>query len=280
MQQFRTTWGLVGEHLPWPDLTSFIIDAAPKFDGVEFPLAHLAFESDVTDTAVSKVKDTLAATQLDVIALIATRPDAWSDPAEHFQDFLRQAKIASALGATKAAVHCGADAFDTQVSIEFLNDVLAASADLNLLPCIETHRGRPMYNPWSTATLLDALPDMRLTSDLSHWHVVVDRVPNDIMDIFDEASRRSSHVHARIGHEKGAQVPHPADPIWAEHVAMYRRWWGLSKESMERRGEVFTVSSEFGPPPYMNTRPFTHEPDCDLVELNAWMQERLQEWYG
>ena len=31
----------------------------------------------------------------------------------------------------------------------------------------ETHRGRPLYNPWSTADLLSDLPDMALTSDLS-----------------------------------------------------------------------------------------------------------------
>lgn len=281
MLQFRTTWGLVGPSLPWADLTGFIDDAAQaKFAGVEFPLAHLAFEHPDEAEAVARVRNKLRDTRLQVIALIATRPESWGDAKGHLADFRRQVEVAAALGAEKAAVHCGADSFDQATSIRFLKEVLSIAADHGVLPCIETHRGRPMFNPWSTATLLDALPDMRLTSDLSHWHVVVDRNPTDIMDLFDEASRRASHVHARIGHEKGAQVPHPDDSMWADHVELYRRWWTISKESMEARGEVFTVASEFGPPPYMNIRPFSHEPDWDLIQLNGWMQDRLAEWFG
>lgn len=281
MQQFRTTWGLVGPALPWATLTSFVEDAAQEgFAGVEFPLAHLAFEQAEVAEAISRVRRKLDETGLMVIALIATRPDHWDNEQGHLADFKRQIVLAQRLGAKKAAVHCGADSFDHATSVRFLRDVHAVAADHGVLPCIETHRGRPMYNPWSTAALLEALPEMRLTSDLSHWHVVVDRDPTDIMDVFDEASRRASHVHARIGHEKGAQVPHPGDRIWADHVALYRRWWNISKESMEARGEVFTVASEFGPPPYMNTRPFSHDLDCDLVALNHWMQERLVEWFG
>lgn len=99
------------------------------------------------------------------------------------------------------------------------------------------------------------------------------------MDLFDEASRRSGHVHARIGHEKGAQVPHPGDQIWAEHVELYRRWWGISREAATARGASFTITPEFGPPPYMNLRPFSHERDGDVVELNRWMRDKLVEWF-
>ena len=51
-----------------------------------------------------------------------------------------------------------------------------------------------MFEPWRTARLLEALPDMWLTSDLSHWHVVVDRNPQDIMDIFDELHRKGNTI--------------------------------------------------------------------------------------
>ena len=136
-----------------------------------------------------------------------------------------------------------------------------------------------MFEPWRTARLLEAMPDMLLTSDLSHWHVVVDRNPRDIMDIFDEASRRSGHVHARVGHEKGAQVPHPADPVWSEHLELYRRWWSISRDAARERGKTFTITPEFGPPPYMNQRPFSHARDADVVELNGWMRDKLLEWF-
>ena len=45
------------------------------------------------------------------------------------------------------------------------------------------------------------------------------------------------------------------------------------------RGQVFTVTAEFGPPPYMQTRPFSGERDADLVEVNGWMRDRLETWF-
>lgn len=281
MDQFRTTWGLVGPGAPWNDLCSFIGDAAADgYAGVEFPLAHLAFQADALDTAIAEVVAALAQYGLKVLPLIATRPDAWASAAEHLHDFRRQADIAARLGATKAPVHAGADSFDHATARRFVGECISVADDLGIDACFETHRGRPLNDPWRAARLLEALPDLRLTSDLSHWHVVVDRDPADILDLFDEASRRSGHLHARIGHEKGPQVPHPADPLWQSQVALYRRWWTITRDSAQARGEPFTVTPEFGPPPYMTTRPFTHEWDADLVALNKWMHDRLEDWFG
>lgn len=281
MQQFRTTWGLIGPNCPWSNLTSFIHDAAREgYDGVEFALANLAFEADDTDQAIQQVKLALSETGLKVIPLIATRPSNWGSVSGHLHEFKRQAFLAKALGASKSAVHCGADSFGHETAVEYLRDCLSIASDLGIEACMETHRGRPMFDPWRTARLLDALPDMRLTSDLSHWHVVVDREPLDILDLFDEASRRTGHLHARMGHEKGPQIPHPADPIWAAHIEYYKRWWTISYTAAKERGDNFTVTPEFGPPPYMNTRPFSHERDADILELNNWMREKLNEWFG
>lgn len=279
MQIYRTTWGLIGPECQWSNLTSFVHDAAIEgYDGVEFALANLAFQSDEAQSAITQVKEALSIADMRVIPLIATRPKDWGSVVGHLADFKRQVALAHALGASKAAVHCGSDSFDHATAVAFIRDCIQIAADLGIRACIETHRGRPLNDPWRTAKLLDALPDMMLTSDLSHWHVVVDRQPHDIMDLFDEASRRTGHLHARVGHEKGAQVPHPADPIWTEHLELYQRWWTISFSIAKKRGETLTVTPEFGPPPYMNMRPFTHERDADIIELNAWMREKLKEW--
>lgn len=280
MEIYRCSWGLVGAGADWAKLSEFIPDAAAEgYSGVEFPLAHLAFEDGEPGDSVSRVREELEEAGLSVIPLIATRPSDWGSAKAHLEVFRQQARRASDLNARKVSVHCGADSFDHATAVGFLRDCLSAASDLGLEACIETHRGRPLFEPWRTARLLEALPEMKLTSDLSHWHVVVDREPNDIMDLFDEASRRSGHVHARVGHEKGAQVPHPGDPAWVTHLKLYRRWWSISRDSALARGAEFTVTPEFGPPPYMNTRPFTHEPDADVVELNGWMRDRLIEWF-
>ncbi len=280
MEIYRCTWGLVGPDAPWRTVSEFIPDArAEGYSGVEFPLAHLDFENCDAADRLATVSRALLESGLSVIPLIATRPADWSDPAAHLEDFKRQAALVEQLSATKAAVHCGADSFDHETAVHFLRDCLSVANEHGFEPCIETHRGRPLNDPWKTARLLDALPEMKLTSDLSHWHVVVDREPLDIMDLFDEASRRSGHVHARVGHEKGAQVPHPGDPMWETHVALYKRWWSISRDAAIYENRVFTITPEFGPPPYMTVRPFTHVRDADVVEINSWMRDRLSEWF-
>ena len=123
------------------------------------------------------------------------------------------------------------------------------------------------------------MPELVLTSDLSHWLLVVDRIPHDIMDLFDLASARSRHLHARIGHEKSPQVTEPSDPAWADHVALFRRWWEISVDARAAAGEALSVTPEFGPPPYMHAEPFTGRPSADLAAANRWMRERLQEWF-
>ena len=152
--------------------------------------------------------------------------------------------------------------------------------DAGLDACFETHRGRALYDPWRTRDLLEELPDLRLTSDLSHWFVVVDRMPHDIADLFEEASRRTGHLHARIGHEKGPQVPDLRDPLWAEHVALHRHWWQISVDAAASRGEVLTACSEFGPPPYMNAEPYSQKPAADIRAINDWMRDRLIRWFA
>ena len=278
---YRTAWGLVGPKLTWSELDEFSRDAAAEsYDGVEFPLFYMDAGAGGRDATEGRVRDALAETGLNYIPLIATRPAQWGDREAHFDDFRDQIIQARKMGATRVAAHAGADSFAPEVAIAFLRDCHNLASDAGIDACFETHRGRPLNDPWRTRDALEALPDLRLTSDLSHWMVVVDRIPHDIADLFEEASRRSGHLHARIGHEKGPQVPEPSDPHWAEHVQLHRHWWQLSVDAAEARGEVLTGCSEFGPPPYMNAAPFTQQPVADIVMLNNWMRDRLVEWFS
>lgn len=273
---YRSAWGLVGADRPFGTLEQFIEDAAVRgYRGVEFPL----FELKNNAMSAGQLTEHLDRHKLIYIPLIATLPENWSDLAAHMESFRSQLALARELGATRAAVHTAADSATPKEAVAYFSEAKARADDVGLDACFETHRSRPMNDPWRTAHLLEALPDLRLTSDLSHWMVIVDRIPNDIMDLFDEASRRAGHLHARVGHEKGPQVPDPRDPIWAQHVELHRRWWTISVEAAAERGEVLTVSPEFGPPPYMDARPFTQEPAADVAEVNDWMRARLAEWF-
>ena len=273
---YKTAWGLVGEGNRYPSILDFIDSARDEqYIGVEFPVFYL----DADPAQPEDVKGRIEELDLDFIALIATRTENWGDYDAHLEDFRSQARSAAALGARKAAVHAGADSFGAERGKAFIETCMAIAFDAGIEPCFETHRARILFNPFVCAELLTRLPELRLTSDLSHWLLVVDRVPNDIMDLFELASARSGHLHARIGHEKSPQVTEPADPAWQEHVELFRRWWQISVDAAAERGAPLSITPEFGPPPYMHAEPYTGHPSADLVAANEWMRERLEDWF-
>lgn len=277
---FKTAWGLVGQDAEYATLPDFITSAhAEGYSGVEFPVFYLDLEPDGAEAAARSVQERLQESGLEYIALIATRTDNWGAYDAHLESFRSQCRQAAELGARKAAVHAGADSFGAGRGFEFIEACRSIAHGSGIRPCFETHRGRILYNPFVTAELLDRIPDLELTSDLSHWLLVVDRIPNDIMNLFERASARSGHLHARIGHEKSPQVTEPSDPAWQEHVSLYRRWWQISVDAEASNGRELSVSPEFGPPPYMHAEPFTGKPSADIVQANRWMRERLEEWF-
>ena len=278
---FKTAWGQVGADAHYKTLASFIHSAAEEgYAGVEFPLAYMALEEGRLEAVQEELLALIARLDLDYIALIATRPKLWSDEAGHRQDFCLQLEQAVDMKVKNAAVHAGSDGFAHSQAVSFLRDCQMMAKDRGVDACFETHRGRPLCNPFRTAEILNYLPDLRLTSDLSHWMVVIDRLPDDCFDLFIEASRRSGHIHARVGYEKGAQVPEPRDPIWSHHIEFYRQCWQETIEAAQKRGEVMTVSPEFGPPPYMNALPYSQQPVADIKEINDWMRDQLKMWFN
>ncbi len=276
----KSAWGLVGADKRYATLLDFAGSAHEgQYSGVEFPVFYLETEAGTPNEALATLKDYFEQQNLDYIALIATQAESWGDYDAHLASFTEQCKTAAQLGARKASVHAGADSFGVERGRTFLEDCMDVAREHGIRPCFETHRARILYNPFTCAELLDAIPSLELTSDLSHWLLVVDRMPHDIMELFDQASARTGHLHARIGHEKSPQVTEPSDPVWSEHIVMYRRWWQISVEARQKTGERLTVAPEFGPPPYMHAEPFTGAPGADIVAVNQWMRDRLQEWF-
>ncbi len=278
---YKTAWGLVGPDAQYLTLPDFVSSAhAEGYSGVEFPVFYLEAEPGGAAQAARELVRRFEEFSLDYIALIATRTENWGSYDEHLASFRAQCEAASELGAKKAAVHAGADSFGATAGQEFIEACIAIASDFDIRPCFETHRGRILFNPFVCAELLERMPELELTSDLSHWLLVVDRIPNDIMNLFELASARTGHLHARIGHEKSPQVTEPSDPAWESHVSLYRHWWQISVDAEAERGRELSISPEFGPPPYMHAEPFTGRPSADIVAANRWMRERLEAWFA
>ena len=185
VQLFRHAWGAVGPGFTWKNLPDFTRDAALEgYAGVEFPLFYFDMQEESTEKTESDFREVLAETALDFIPLIATLPKDWGDYAGHIGLFKEQIQRAKDWGVRKASVHAGADSFDSATDIKFYRETTVIARDAGIEPYYETHRARPMYNPWRTIRILDTLSDIWITADFAHWMPVLDRIPRDLDDLF------------------------------------------------------------------------------------------------
>lgn len=177
-------------------------------------------------------------------------------------------------GAEKLNVHSGRDWWSRQQGLDYFGAAveLAAGSPIPLLH--ETHRGRLLYSAASTADTLQAVPELRITADFSHWTCVSESLLEDQQAAVELAASRTAHLHARVGHEEGPQVSDPRAPEWSRQVARFEEMWDLVRE---RCGlEELTVVPEFGPPNYMPTQPYTGMPVADLWDVCLSMKTRLE----
>jgi hypothetical protein len=93
------------------------------------------------------------------------------------------------------------------------------------------------------------------------------------------ALSRVGHIHSRIGHEEGPQVNDPRAPEWEAAVKAHLAWWDVVVEQKVKSGETLTVLTEFGPPHYLPTVPFTNQPLADQWAINVHMMQLLRKRY-
>lgn len=173
--------------------------------------------------------------------------------------------------------HTGKDyyGFDTNCRIIERAEEIGARAGIPVLH--EIHRGRFSFSTFSIRPFFEKFPDMHIIADFSHWCCVSETYLDDQPEIMEEAIRRSSHIHARVGHTEGPQVPHPEAPEWREALDKHLAWWDAIIEYQKGLGrEQFTISPEFGAIPYLPTLPFTNQPVAAQWDLNTGMMELLR----
>jgi hypothetical protein len=93
------------------------------------------------------------------------------------------------------------------------------------------------------------------------------------------ALSRTDHIHARIGHQEGPQVNDPRAPEWADAVKAHYAWWDEIVKRKAAEGLPVTVLTEFGPPTYLPTVPYTFQPLADQWDINVYMMKTLRERY-
>lgn len=174
----------------------------------------------------------------------------------------------------KVNSHTGNDFWPQEQNLAFieLGDRYEKQFGIEILH--ETHRGRFSYTLPEALEMLRRFPNLKYTLDISHWMVVHERILTENDPGLREIFPAVGHIHARVGFSEGPQVPNPAAPEWESVVKEHLIIW--EKIIRNYSGNVFTVTTEFGPPPYMPTIPFTNLPIADQWNANVWIMNALK----
>jgi hypothetical protein len=242
LQIFQSMWAMDG--LPWrgrPWTLEERLDhiAGAGFDGVAISFTETDFARTACAEAIARGLGLVAAafpTSLaDFERVLETVAEVGADHVDHvnLQPDVRPRTVAECLP-----------------YLEGWQD-LAGQAGVPMY--VETHRNRMTTDLFFVLDLLDALPDLQLTADLSHF--VVGReflwpVPREHHEQIEAVLRRSRAIHGRVATREQVQVQlsFPHHQPW---VDLFAGWWayGLShlRDTLEA-DDVVVFTTELGPP--------------------------------
>lgn len=205
-----------------------------------------------------------------------------ADPVAHLDTFKKMVDAATSQRNKKPLYinnHSGKDYFSFEDNARFIEYTTALAQQTGIRFCHETHRGRMLYAAPIARTFMEKYPSLQLTLDISHWCCVHESLLSDQEETVNMALDRVGHIHARIGHPQGPQVNDPKAPEWENAVKAHFAWWDKVVERKRKEGTVITFLTEFGPPDYMPTMPFTRKPLADLWQVNVGMMQLIKKRY-
>jgi hypothetical protein len=206
-----------------------------------------------------------------------------STPKEHL-DYFKQMVDGAAHNTRQRPLyincHSGRDYFSFEENKAFIDYTLDVSRQTGIRIMHETHRSRMLFAAPVARHFIEAVPDLRLTFDVSHWCNVSESLLADQASTLNLTLSRVDHIHARIGHPEGPQVNDPRAPEWDNAVKAHFAWWDKVVEWKRQKGEIMTFLTEFGPPDYMPTLPYTREPLADQWAINVYMMQTLRKRYA
>jgi len=279
---------------------------AAGFDGIEASL---------TDIGGSQTERRVfgKAAQAEGLELILSAYSSWDsyegEVSAHVSTMLKELESLADLNGSLSLqlrlvnAHSGSDAWSEAQACEYFGAIAQAS-DAGLggaLPPVahETHRGRYLCCPFTTARLLQRVPSLRLTSDLSHWVLKAE----GLLDAPEEAQLLRSciapavdHIHARLG---APQLSDPRDPRHALAAARFYAFWAECWSAREAaavsgRAAVATATVEYGSPleygargDYAGHTPVDHAGapvagcrlDTTLASASAELRHRFDVWH-
>jgi sugar phosphate isomerase/epimerase len=257
-------WGMQGTTLR----ANLTMAKEAGFDGVEMGVPADPAQKQELRTLLSELG----------LALVAQQWTTGASPAEHARSFEEQYRRGTELRPLLVNSHTGRDIYSLQENLVIFRKAEELEKSIGVPIAHELHRGRPTYASPSTMQLLDALPDLRLTADFSHWCCVHETLLEDQGPQVERAIAHARHIHARVGHAEAPQVTDPRIAEWKPAVEAHLRWWQAIVSARKAAGDSsLTICPEFGPPPYLVTLPESGRPIVDLWTVNRYMKDFLRD---
>lgn len=176
--------------------------------------------------------------------------------------------------------HSGRDYFEAKQNAQLIDFTIEKSEQSGIGVYHETHRSRMCFAAHITKTFLEKHPKMKLTLDISHWTNVHESLLEDQAEAVNLALQHTEHIHARIGHQEGPQVNDPRAPEWKTTLDKHLGWWDEVIKNKEKVGSKrITFLTEFGPPNYLPTLPYTMQPLANQWDINVYMLNLIKNRY-
>ncbi len=143
----------------------------------------------------------------------------------------------------------------------------------------ESHRNCITNDLYTTLTLLDAIPEMRMCADLSHY--VVDRefwfpLSDRDMGLISRILQRSDSFQGRVASRQQIQLQldFPQHQKW---VDLFKGWWAEGFADYRRRTDDDCIFlCELGPPEYAMTGPDGREMSNrwdEALTIKSWVTD-------
>jgi len=263
-----TSWGFSGT------VDAFCAAAKKEgYDGIEY----------VWPDETDRQKELFAALEKHQLEVGFLCRSGEADYMRHLEQF-KKTTAAAATNTRKRPLyincHSGRDHFTEDQSQAFIDHTQQLAEKTGIPVCHETHRSRIMFAAHITRRFMEKNPSLKLTLDISHWCNVHESLLEDQQETVNMALSRSEHIHARIGHPEGPQVNDPRAPEWGEAVKAHFGWWDKIAQRKREKGEKLTILTEFGPPTYMPTLPYTRQALSDQWDINTYMMRLLRKRYS
>jgi len=257
-----------GNTLPFADFCQNV--KAAGYDGVE-----MALPFDTTERQA--ILDSLKQYDLELIGQYWQSFE--SDLDEHGRNYETYLRHLITAGPVLVNCQTGKDFFSVDQNRQLFELAAHISAETGVKIIHETHRGKALFAAPIAQDYLTRFPDIRICLDISHWCTVHESMLENQPEAVQLAIAHTDHIHSRVGYSEGPQVNDPRAPEWEQTLQTHLGWWDQVVDHHRAAGTQLTITTEFGPAPYMPAQPYSQEPVASQWDINVFMLNLLKKRY-